>query len=263
MKCANSQTCTSRKGVRNKLFLFIVFASSCTVHDEEKQQPFPVSTISVDDEWATYEGKWLTQGGIIRFELSLKSGAFGYPSFYRLRELFVADSSASGAISQGLYSSYSGSSDKEFRICLHGVSTYVKGNYLRYKKSGTVDNEDEMFFMTRGNDELLPCDDLFTPLTVDRRYTLHKRSNLFTVEGYFTLEQDSIEFFERNTSEYWDITDLGEFNELTDAYNKLAKEKYEGIYLKALAYTVRDIHSTTGKNALVIKQIKSLGDDPE
>ena len=120
-----------------------------------------------------------------------------------------------------------------------------------------------MFFVTRGNDELLPCDNNFIPLTLDRRYTLHRRSNLFTVEGYFTLEHDSFEFFERNTREYWKVTDLGEFNELTVAYNKLAKEKYEGIYLKALAYSVLDSTSMRDKDVLVIKRILSLGNDPD
>jgi hypothetical protein len=241
----------------NKLFLSICFVSACTVYEKEKQKPFPALTISGNDEWATYEGKWLTKGGVIRFELSLKSGSFGYDSYYKLRESFVADSSASGAPSQGLYSSYYGFPNNEYRICLHDVNTYDKGGYLRY------DGKDEMFFMTRGNDELLPCDNNFNPLTLDRRYTLHRRSNIFTVEGYFTMEQDSIEFFERNTGEYWKITDLGEFNELTVGYKKLAKEKYEDIYLKALAYSVRDTTSMIGKDALVVKRIISLGNDPD
>lgn len=245
----------------SKLFLFIFFVSACTTHDKEKQKPFPNLIISEDDEWTTYEGKWLTKGGVIRFELSLKSGAFGYDSYYKLSESFEADSSTSGTPSSGLYSSF-GFPNNEFRICLHDVATYDKGGYLRYKELDNIDSEDEMFFMTRGNDELLPCDNNFKPLTLDRRYTLHRRSNLFTVEGYFTIEQDSVEFFERNTREYWKVTDLGEFNELTVAYNKLVKEKFEGIYLRALAYSVRDSTSMTGKDVLVIKQIKGLGNDP-
>jgi hypothetical protein len=107
------------------------------------------------------------------------------------------------------------------------------------------------------------CDNNFTPLTTDRRYTLHKRSRLFTVEGYFTLEPDTVKFFERNTREDWSVTDLGEYHELIASYKDLAKGKYEGIYLKALAYSVLDTTSITGKNALVIKQIKSIGKDPD
>lgn len=242
--------------------MLIFILPACTVNENRNQKPFPVLATSADDEWATYEGKWLKQGGIIRFELSLKSGSLGYDSYYKLTEYFESDRSASGTPSHGLYSTYNRFANKELGICLHDVGTYENGNYLRFKKNNDIDGQDEMYFVTRGNDELLPCNNTFTPLTTDKRYTLHKRSNLFTVEGYFTMAEDSIEFFERNTREYWKITDLGEFNELTLAYHKLVKEKYEGIYLKALAYTVLDTTSKSGKGALVIKRIKSLGNDP-
>jgi hypothetical protein len=244
----------------NKLSLFIFIVSACTV---QEQRSFPVLPIADDGEWATYEGRWLTPGGVIRFELSLKSGAFGYDSYYQIRESFESDSLASGGSSQGLYSSYGGFPNQEFRICLHAVSTFKKASYLRYKKFGSFDDTYEMFFTTRGNDELLPCDNNYNPLTLDRRYTLHRRSKLFTVEGYFTVEQDSVEFFERNVMQYWKVTDLGEFNDLLVAYKKLAKEKYEGIYLKALAYSVRDSTSMADKDALVIKRILSLDNDPD
>ena len=247
----------------NKLVLSFFILSACAVQEKENQTVFQVLAISDDDEWSTYEGKWLTDGGVIHFELSLKGGAPGYDSYYRLRESFESDSLASGTIKQGIYTSYHDAPNKEFRICLHDVDTYEKGTYLRYRKSGTADFQYEMYFMTRGNDELIPCDNSFSPLTTDRRYTLHKRSNLFTVEGYFTLEQDSIKFYERNTMENWKVTDLGEFNQMKLAYKKLAKENFEGIYLKALAYSVQDSISINGKNALVIKRIKSIGNDPD
>jgi hypothetical protein len=247
----------------NKLFVIIVFLSSCTFQEQESQKPFPAITISDDEEWTTYEGKWLTEGGVIRVELSLKTGSFGYDSYYILKEFFESEnSSGTGMLSRGRYSTYGGVANNEFRICLHHVSTYSKRGQLGFKRLNNVDN-DEMFFVTRGNDELLPSGNDFNPLTLDRRYTLHQRSKLFTVEGYFTLEQDSIEFFERNTGENWKVTDLGEFNDLHVAYNKFAKEKYEGIYLRALAYTVRDTDVMTSRDALVIKQIKSLGKAPD
>lgn len=70
-------------------------------------------------------------------------------------------------------------------------------------------------------------------------------------------------FFERNTRERWKVTDLGEFNELRLIYKQLAKEKHEGIYLRALAYSVLDTTSPGEKNALVIKRIKNAGKDPD
>jgi hypothetical protein len=252
-----------------KIVPLIFLLSACTVHEKKKQDTFSVLTIS-DDEWATYEGKWLVNGGIIRFELSLKSGAFGYDSYYRLSESFNSDSLACGSTSNDTYSTYNGFANKELGICLHDLGSYCKATYLRYKKSQGIDMPDEMFFLTRGNDELLPCDDKFKPITTDRRYTLHKRSKLFTVEGYLTFEQDSAAFFkqdtatffERNTFERWKVTNLGEFNELRLLYKKLAKVKFEGIYLKALAYSVLDT-TRREKNALVIKRIVDVGNDPD
>lgn len=237
----------------------ICLMSACTFNDKNEQGVFPVLTVS-EDEWATYEGRWLTKEGVVRFELSLKNGAVGVDSFYKLVESSVSDSSASGTISKGAYSVYYGSSNREFRICLQGLGEYGDGVHFRIKKS---EMPDEMCFITRGYDELLPCDAGFNPITTDWRYTLHKRSKLFTVEGYVTLDEDSVEFFERNTFEHWKMTDLGEFDEITTMYKKLAKERYEGIYLKGLGYTVLDTTSKRGENALVIKRILNFGNDPD
>ena len=238
------------------LLLFLLYA--CTANEKKRQDPFPVLTVS-EDEWATYEGRWLTNDAIISFELSLKSGAFGIDSYYKLQESIVSDNKASGTTSYGLYSTNTGFANKELGICLHDLSTYTEGSYLRFKKSDS--EPEEMFFITRGNDELLPCDNGFKPITTDWRYTLHKRSSLFTVEGYITFEQDSAELYERNTSDHWKVADLGEFDKLRIQYIQLAKVRHEGIYLRALAYSVGDTTSPSG-NYLVIKRIKNMGKDP-
>lgn len=226
--------------------------------EKEKQVLFPILNIS-DDEWATYEGRWLTKGGIIHFELSLKTGPVGMDSYYELQESFISDSVAHGTTSQGRYSTFYGSNNKEVGICLHDLGDYDYSVVLRYKKSPGM--PEEMFFLTRGGSELLPSDDSFKPLTTDRRYTLHKRSRQFTVERYLTVENDSVSFFERNTLEHWRVTDLGEYDQLKELYNRLAREKYEGIYVKALAYAVSD--TIAGEQALVIKRLASVGNDPD
>jgi hypothetical protein len=122
---------------------------------------------------------------------------------------------------------------------------------------------EEMFFITRGHDELIPCDNEYKPLTTDWRYTLHRRSNLFTVEGYVTFDSDSAEFYERNVMERWRLADLEEFQELKEKYRQTAKEKYEGIYLKALAYSVADTIPDSERRLLVIKWIKDFNNDPD
>ncbi len=242
----------------------ILFLSGCTLPENGNQDFFPLITVD-SEEWAAYEGKWLTQDGVIRFELFLKAGAAGVDSYYELHELFErSDSTQSwGTTSHGLYSTYRGLPHNVLGIRLHELSMYDKSVYLRYNVSQSLGMHDEMFFVTRGQDELLPCDDSFKPITEDWHYTLHKRSKLFTVEGYLTIERDSIDFYERNVFEHWSLAELGEFNEVKEMHSKLAKEKYEGIYLKALAYSVLDTSATKGERSLAVKRILSFNQDPD
>lgn len=241
------------------LTLLSLVLVACSAPEKEEQVSFPVLYIA-DDEWVNYEGRWLTKGGILRLELSLNAGAYGFDSYYKLHESFESDSLARGTTSHGQYSTYYEANTKQFKICLHDLSEYPHNTHWRYKRPNS---SEEMFFTTRGNDELLPCDENYDPITTDKRYTLHKRSKLFTVEGYFTIEQDSLEFFERNTFERWSVADLGEIDSLKSGYKQLAKEKFEGVYLKALAYSVLDTASSKRETTLVVKRIFNMGNDPD
>ncbi len=242
-----------------KVTIFFLLLTGCSTPEKEEQVPFPVHTIA-DDEWVNYEGRWRTKGGILRLELSLKAGAFGVDSYYKLQESFHSDSLARGTTSHGKFSTYYEANTKQFKICLHDLSEYSHASHWRYKRPNL---SEEMFFTTRGNNELLPCNDNYEPITTDKRYTLHKRSKLFTVEGYISFEEDQAVFFERNTMERWSLADLGEFEELTSTYKELAKEEFEGIYVKGLAYSVSDTSSRNGETSLVVKRIFNMGDDPD
>ena len=250
-----------------KILILIVLISACSFDEKKTHEAFPVVTIS-DDEWTTYEGLWQSNDATIGLELSLEVGAPGFDSYYKLRESSVADSSASGTSSHGRYSSYHELTNMVFRIVLHDLVEFNNDlivfnqvKYFRFKKSQNL--PDEMFFITRGTDELLPCDDNFKPITEDWQFTLHKRSRLFTVEGYITFEHDTARFFERNTRENWKVANLGELDGLKLMYKQLATQENEGIYLKALAYSILDTNPQREKNALVIKDIKSIGKDPD
>lgn len=241
----------------------LLMLTACVPQKKDNYEPFPLIAIA-DEEWVTYEGKWLTDDGILRLELSIQqTGGVGVDSYYTLLESFESNNSANGTKSQGKCSIYYGLSDDQIGIRLRGLALYSKGVYFRVSESKYLNLSEEMFFVTRGSNELIPCDENFEPITTDRLYTLHKRLNQFTIEGYFTFYQDSVDFFERNTREYWKITDLGEFDELKSAYRALAKEKNEGMYLKALAYSVLDTTSRQGNRALVVKRIQAVGKDPE
>jgi hypothetical protein len=92
------------------------------------------------------------------------------------------------------------------------------------------------------------------------KYLLTRRaSQLFTVEGYFTVYDDTTDFFERNTRKEWPVAQLAEYYEAVKKYDHLAKEKFEGVYLKALAYSVRHL-TKEGKeiDALVFKKILEM-----
>lgn len=117
--------------------------------------------------------------------------------------------------------------------------------------------------MSRGRGELLPCDKDFKVYSAERRFALHKRSDTFTVEGYITFALDSAECFKRNTGERWKVSDLGEYDSLQVAYEQMAREQFEGIYLKALAYSVLDSASISTSKSLVIKRILTIRNDPD
>lgn len=92
-------------------------------------------------------------------------------------------------------------------------------------------------FRTTDGSELVLVDDGLAQ-TVPR-YTLIRRSDLFTAEGYITVYTDSTaEFFERNTRKEWPLARYGHYRDVVRKYHSSVKEKFEGIYLKALSYTV-------------------------
>ena len=241
-----------------KIMLLAAIVVACKVENRKEIVAFPTEP-ALDDEWAVYEGRWLAKEAIVRFELYLKSGTVGIDSYYRLHEKLDSDSLSSGTTSRGLYYSYAGSPDMELRIKLPGLGPYSKGTYLRYHGEDS-DFPDEMYFITRGNGELIPCDNQFEPITTDWQYTLHRRSRTFTIEGYVTFEKDSTRFFERNTRERWIVTSLGEYDKLKLKYSQLAKDPNEGIYLRALAYTLVG-DSLPEKSSLTIKRIVAFGDE--
>jgi len=241
-----------------KPYIFVLLLVCCTCKPKP-QQDFVIVTTG-DEEWVHYEGQWLLPKGVVYLELALKSGAQGIDATYKLHESVVTDSSASGTTTTATYTTFIGRTDSEMGIALRDLSEFSYGSFFRYRKN--EDLPEEMFFITRGQNELLPCDQDFKPLTNDKRYTLHRRSDLLTVEGYVTFEDDSVEFFERNTRKRYSMANLAEFDKIKEGYKRWAKEKHEGVYVKALAYTVVD---STGrdKSALVIKRLLMMGAETE
>ena len=77
------------------------------------------------------------------------------------------------------------------------------------------------------------------------------------------MYSDTTDFFEKNTRKKWSVAQLGEYDEAVNKYNYLAKEKFEGVYVKALSYTVlRKSKDGEDVKALVFKKILEIDSMP-
>lgn len=240
---------------------------------KEAHESFPILQVS-DSEWATYEGTIITsQGELFDVELSLKEASVGVESYYRLDAILRDEEFVSIIQTEGKYIVTPGLPNHSFGIHLRATqtgrkisgTTYFTRNIPKVRDKITKPNSVEsvdLHFSTTGNNQLVLTDDNFTPVASDARYTIYKRSRLFTVEGYVTIQpNDSSEFFERNTLENWNIVPLGEYNRVKRDYSKIATEPNEGIYLRALAYAISDTSSISGQrdDRLVLKQVIKIG----
>jgi hypothetical protein len=117
--------------IKYLLCIFLCIVSACNNSKElTNQKPFPVLEYQKDD-WAFYEGRWKGKDGIIKLELSLKSGAFGIDSEYKLHQYVVNDKSGSGAGGLGKYSTNSLLKQNELGICLNNLHP-AQFDFLRY-----------------------------------------------------------------------------------------------------------------------------------
>lgn len=251
------------------LSLFCFCSFSCANRASES---LPLAD-SPGQQWTIFEGKIISdEGENIEVELSLRESSPGLPSQYLINGLVVTDTYTGGWQSGGQYE-VERLEDNLFGITLLGVKTghpvssdrFFTRNIDRMRnlplKSNNYTSAD-FYFITNGDGQLTLTDGNFKPVANDNRYTIVRRSNLFTVEGYVTVEPDSsLEFFERNTFEKWHVADLGMYDLVKDTYADLAKEPWEGIYIRALAYSVADTADDSGmRNNLVMKKLITMGD---
>jgi hypothetical protein len=130
------------------VFFFLILLVSCSSPTLKNQKQFPVPDIT-DEAWADYEGRWKTEDGVVQVELSLKSGAFGIDSYYKLHQRYLTDGRASGTGEYDRYSTYADQASTELKLCLHNLHDWDK-NFLRYKLTNGVTESYEMYFITRG-----------------------------------------------------------------------------------------------------------------
>jgi len=194
------------------------------------------------------------EGKLFNIELELKPGSIGENAYYRLKTWEdEGNRHVMGWYGNGNYAVLYGGPNE--RIIQFKITNYI----FRHNKKPLME-EKELAFKINGDHELVLLDsnlDIAVP-----SHKLIRRSKLFTVEGYITFEKDTADFFERNTMEKWVVSRLASYPEVRDQYQKLAKERFEGIYVKALAYSVTQVDSS-GKetDALVLKRVVTMNAD--
>jgi hypothetical protein len=248
-----------------KLFVPLLLLLFCCQTEDKEAVVLP--TIYEDEpDWVVYEGIIpLESGEEINIELSLLRGSPGLESDYKLNEwnaahnMYVMHRSSSNK-----YTTLRGSNPDELIIQLHESRVNQelflgKGSpaQLEKKMRESFKRTTELFFKTKGN-ELVLVDKYFREVDA-KKYSLIRRSKTFTIEGYITFVNDTSEFFEMNTRETWALAGRAMFPKARSTYYSLAKEKFEGIYLKGLAYSVQH-QSSSGKSidALVLRNIYEM-----
>lgn len=247
-----------------KIYPAMMILLSCCQAENKEAEVFPEIYYD-DNQWVVYEGIVpLESGEEITMELSLHPGSPGLDSDYRLDEWSQEyNSYMMGRSSANKYTTLVGSNPDEVIIKLHNsrinrpvvLGTESPEELKKIRKS--FNRSTDLFFKAKGN-ELVLVDDNFEEIN-PAKYSLIRRSKVFTVEGYITFVNDTSEFFEMNTRENWALAERGMFDKARSDYYSMAKEKFEGIYLKGLGYSVEHV-SSSGKeiNALVLRNIYDM-----
>ncbi|HEU5291366.1 MAG TPA: hypothetical protein VFU05_12025 [Cyclobacteriaceae bacterium] len=235
--------------------LILLFACS---NKEKVETPPPPTVANEKVKKIFYEGTIKSKYGEGPIELALAEIETGLSSSFELKGDIMKDKLF--GMATGEYSTLSGAASNEVILQLHG-RFFMMGRAQKAPKKEAVEfkpelNELDLFFVTEGGNKLVLVDEDFDRIAEDNRFTLYKRSRLFTAEGYITFEDTRTEFFEQNTNERWNVAPLGVYGDAQHIYDSLVSQKFEGMYMKALAYSVES--DSSDKELLVIKKILDM-----
>lgn len=244
------------------LALSVLALISCSRSSRTSRESFP-DYGTRDEDWISYEGVLPSKDGSqVLVTLQLMPGPPGMDSYFRLNETLGVPGERNipmGMInSKGKYSVLLGPGGDHL---IHITRRRLSGSLMIGRVYHSSDQIAEDLFLKGDNDRLRLVNSNFEPINPE--YTLFRRSDLFTVEGYVTVYNDTTaEFYERNTHKNWPVAPLARYDEAATKYRLRAKEKFEGIYVKALSYSVAQLNSDGEHvDALVFKKILSM-DDP-
>lgn len=245
--------------MKNLLYLMVLGGLLSCSKPDAASDPYPNYLIDEED-WIVYEGILPSSyGPDVHVELSLFPGAPGLESRYQMMESYPDTGSPNdyhGWIrSSGGYIVLASPEGQIIHITDRSlISAFSNKGEFRMPVLG----KEDLYLKSDGEHKLVFADENLK--RSGRDYVLTRRASpLFTVEGYFSVYNDTTDFYERNTGKQWSVAQLAEYDYAVKTYNYLAKEKFEGVYLKALAYTVRHLPKE-GKeiDALVFKRILDM-----
>lgn len=249
-----------------KCFLVLLAIATACTDLKRSEEEFPVQTTS---DWITYEGRVpVTDKENLYMEISMLPGNAG-EGYYRLEEFLETPTDVNKIGSfKGTYSNFSTPSG-ELEIHFQN-SSYAEGIAYRYPSlDGKRIREQEyrvrdLVLRNDGGNKLIALDNANQPISLDERHNLSKRtSHLFTIEGKFAHVGDSSVFYETNTKQVWPLSRQGAYELATRQYYQLSDVKNEGIYLKGIGFSVREVDKRGHrKEALVIKSIIAMTSSP-
>lgn len=249
-----------------KSIVFCLLAAGC---NPDKSLDQSTRAYEPAEEWCTYEGVVRTDSGNdIMIELSLLQGAVGVASSYRTREEYVSFEDRIILASMGKYTIRLGASDLgniiEIRNKKNRISemtgpgfTSARPEYSKqlYKQAAIA----SLTFKTGEFGDLVQVDNAHNPIATDSRYTLKRRSGLYTVQGFISLDSDAPDIYELNTHQTWNVLRAGAYGDAKTKYQSMTVGPREEVYLEAIAFFVetRDEQGRKAK-AMVIKRVISM-----
>ena len=236
-------------GLRNALPILLLLLA-CSGNEKKESVSLPIEG-SANEDWITYEGNVLTNHGTeVTVELSLMQGEVGLDSKYKM---VVGDFEHMFNMTRGEYSILYGTADNEVIVQVReNKPSLMAVKHFKLPEPFFHD----LNFKSDGANKLVLLDEDNNRVADDSRYTIYKRSRLFTIEGYITFENTRTDFYEQNTRERWIVAPLGAYRMAHNAYDSIATEQFEGVYLKALAYSVET--DSTKNEVLVVKNILEI-----
>lgn len=246
--------CNNSLLMKTLLILLAAAALSCS-RSQPISEPYPHYLIEEED-WIVYEGTLPSSyGPEVHVELSMFPGPPGFDSNYRMVEYPDSHSLKEYNGWIGSRGRYLVLSSPKGRIIHISDRNFVKAISMRGDLRMPEFGKENLYLKTDGGHRLIFLDDNLKEIS--GQYVLTRRASpLFTVEGYFSVYDNTTDFFEKNTRKEWSVARLAEYDDAVEKYDQLAKEKFEGVYLKALAYTVRHVTKEGEEiDALVFKKI--------